>query len=165
MNKTIIGIVIGSLVLGGFVWIARPDEQSNNNSVSATSNGALTVEETNNYDFGTISIAAGTVSHIFKIKNTSEKAVTINKMYTSCMCTTATLLLSGKEFGPVGMLGHGAIPKIDQTINPREEGKVEVIFDPAAHGPAGVGRIQRAVTIENSTGRPVELLFTAIVTP
>lgn len=164
MNKTIIGIVIGILILGGLVWIARPDGQ-NTASVAASSNGSLTVEEASNYDFGSISMAAGKVKHQFKIKNTSSEAVTIGKMYTSCMCTTATLMTGGKRFGPVGMPGHGAIPKINQTINPNEEAIVEVVFDPAAHGPAGVGRIQRTVTLENNSGRPVELMFAAIVTP
>ncbi len=164
VNKTTIGIILGVLAFGGFIWIAKPDGESNN-AVSATSNGTLTVEEANNYDFGTISMAKGIVSHTFKIKNTSEEAVTINKLYTSCMCTTAILSLSGKQFGPYGMPGHGAIPKIDQTISPGKEADVEVVFDPAAHGPAGVGRIQRTITIENNAGTPVELLFAAIVTP
>lgn len=164
MNKTIIGIILGVLVLGGLIWIARPDGQ-NNNVVSAISNGILTVAEANPHDFGTISMAAGEVNHTFKIKNTSKEAVIINKMYTSCMCTTALFVLNGEKFGPVGMLGHGAFPKIDRAINPGEEASVEVIFDPAAHGPAGVGRIQRTVTIENNAGLPVELLFAAIVTP
>ena len=164
MNKTIIGIILGILVLGGLIWIARPDGQSNN-TVTATSNGTLTVEEANNYDFGTISMAAGKVSHTFKIKNTSEEAVMVNKMYTSCMCTTAILSISGKQFGPYGMPGHGAIPKINQTISPGEEADVEVVFDPAAHGPAGVGRIQRTITVENNAGGPVELLLVAVVTP
>ncbi len=174
MNKTIIGIILGVLVIGGLIWIARPaspelqrgesDEQSNN-AVSATSDGALTVEEANNYDFGTISMAKGIVKHSFKIKNTGSQAVTINKIYTSCMCTTASLMVGGKQFGPIGMPGHGAIPRIDQAINPGEEADVEVIFDPAAHGPAGVGRIQRVVTIENNIGQPVELSFSAVVTP
>jgi len=164
MNKTIIGIILGVLVLGGLIWIARPDGQ-NNNVVSATSNGTLTVEEANNYDFGTISMAVGKVSHQFKIKNTSAEAVTVNKIYTSCMCTTAELTIGNKQFGPYGMPGHGVIPKINQTVNPNEEATVEVVFDPAAHGPAGVGRIQRTITIENNAGQPVELLFAAVVTP
>ena len=164
MNKTIIGIGIGILILGGLVWIARPDAQ-NTSSATSNSNGTLTVEEANNYDFGSISMAASKVRHTFKIKNTSNEAVTISKMYTSCMCTTAALAIDGKQFGPVGMPGHGAIPKINQAINPNEEASVEVVFDPAAHGPAGVGRIQRTVTLENNAGRPVELQFVAIVTP
>lgn len=56
-------------------------------------------------------------------------------------------------------------PSINQTINPGEEASVEVVFDPAAHGPAGVGQIQRTVTIENNTGKPLELGFSAVVTP
>jgi len=151
-------------MLGGLIWIARPDGQSSSAS-SATSNDILTVEEANNYDFGTISMAAGKVRHTFKIKNISEKTVIVNKIYTSCMCTTAIFSLSGKQFGPYGMPGHGIISGINQAINPGEEADVEVIFDPAAHGPAGVGQIQRTITIENNAGRPVELLFAAIVTP
>lgn len=164
MNKTTIGIVITVLVLGGFVWLARPNSQNATTS-SATSNGTLTIEEPSNYNFGTISMAAGLVKHQFKVKNTSSETVTITRMYTSCMCTTAELMLGGKQFGPYGMPGHAAAPKIDQVVNPNEEATVEVVFDPAAHGPAGIGRIERAVVIENNAGQPVELLFAAMVTP
>ncbi|MBI4087923.1 DUF1573 domain-containing protein [Candidatus Kaiserbacteria bacterium] len=164
MNKTLIGIVVGILVLGGIIWIAKPDGR-NTASSAASSNGMLTIEEAGSYDFGTISMAAGKVKHQFKIKNTSNGAVTIGKMYTSCMCTTATFMKDGKQFGPVGMPGHDIIPKVNESINPGEEAIVEVVFDPAAHGPAGVGRIQRTVTLENNAGRPVELQFAATVTP
>lgn len=164
MNKTIIGITVGVLAFGGLIWVARPGAESSS-SIPASSNGTLTVEEASNYDFGTISMAAGKVKHTFKIKNTSNEAVGIEKMYTSCMCTTAALMVGGKQFGPYGMPGHGIIPKIGQSIGPDEEATVEVVFDPAAHGPAGVGRIQRVVTLENNAGRPVVLQFAAIVTP
>ena len=164
MNKTFISIVIAVLLLGGLIWLARPDSE-NNKTPSAKSNGVLTVEEANNYDFGTISMAAGKVMHEFKIKNNSRDMVVVNKMYTSCMCTTASLKTNGKQFGPYGMIGHGLIPRIDQTVKPNEEATVEVIFDPAAHGPAGVGRIERVITLENNAGQPVELLFSAMVTP
>src|SRR3989338_9291809 len=165
MSKAIIGIGIAVVVLGGLVWMARPGTQSNSIASPASSNGTLIVEEANNYDFGTISMAAGKVKHTFKIKNTSNEAVVISKMYTSCMCTTATLAIGSKQFGPFGMPGHGATPLINQTINPNEEASVEVVFDPAAHGPAGVGRIQRVVTLENNSGQQVELQFSAAVTP
>ena len=163
MNKITIGVIVAILVLGGLIWIARPDSQSN--TLSTKSNGILAVEEANNYDFGTISMAAGKVNYQFKIKNTSGEAVTINKIYTSCMCTTAALTAGGKQFGPYGMPGHGAIPKIEGVVSPNDEAVVEVIFDPAAHGPAGVGRIQRTIILENNAGQPVELQFAAIVTP
>lgn len=163
-NKTIISIIVGVIVLGGLVWIARPGVK-NTSVAQSSSNGMLSVEEANNYDFGTISMAAGNVTHQFKIKNTSSDSVTVEKMYTSCMCTTATLIANGKQFGPYGMPGHGAIPKIGQVIGVDEEAIVEVVFDPAAHGPAGVGRIERVVVLENNAGEPIELQFVAVVTP
>lgn len=165
MNKTIIGTTLGILVLGGLIWIARPNEQSMSASTIMDNSGPFSVEETARFDFGRISMAQGIVNHRFNIKNTSGVPITIGKMYTSCMCTTASLIIKSTRFGPVGMPGHGAVPSLNQTINPNEEAVVEVVFDPAAHGPAGVGRIQRTVTLENTSGTPVELVFSAIVTP
>lgn len=166
MNKTtIIGIIIAIVVLGGIVWIARPDSQTRNiASLSPNSSGILKAEETN-FDFGAISMAAGKVKHAFKIKNTGSESIVIGKMYTSCMCTTASLIMNGKKFGPYGMPGHGFIPKINESIAPGNEATVEIVFDPAAHGPAGVGRIERSITIENNAGQPLEFGFTALVTP
>jgi len=63
------------------------------------------------------------------------------------------------------MPGHIAVPRINKSLNPGEEAIVEVVFDPTAHGPAGVGTIQRVVTIENNAGEPLELQFSAVVTP
>lgn len=166
MNKTtVIGIAIAIVVLGGIVWIARPNSQTNSTaSLSSNTNGMLAAEEMS-FDFGTISMAAGKVKHAFKIKNADNEPVVIGKMYTSCMCTTAVLLIDGKRFGPYGMPGHGFLPKINEAIDAGKEATVEVVFDPAAHGPAGVGRIQRTITIENNAGQPLEFGFTALVTP
>lgn len=165
MNKTnVIGIVIAVAILGGIVWMARPDSGNNTASLPLSSAGTLKAEETN-FDFGQISMAAGKVKHMFKIKNTGSGPVAIGKMYTSCMCTTAKLMMDNKQFGPYGMPGHGFAPKINETMGPEEEATVEVIFDPAAHGPAGVGFIQRVVYLENDAGGPLELRFSATVTP
>ncbi len=165
MNKTLTGIIIAIFVLGALAWVARPNEKSATASPPTQSSGILSAGTTNSYDFGTISMAAGKVKHEFKIKNTSDAPITINKMYTSCMCTTASLIALGKQFGPYGMPGHGSIPTINEAIDPNDEIIVEAVFDPAAHGPAGVGKIQRTITIENSAGDPVELQFSAMVTP
>lgn len=165
-NKIIIGVIILILAVVGLFWIAASSRSQNNAEKPLTkSSGILTVLESNNYDFGTISMAAGKVNYIFKIKNTGSEAVNIGKMYTSCMCTTATLMKGSEKFGPYGMPGHGLVPKINQKVDPNEEVSVEVIFDPAAHGPAGIGRIERIITLENNAGLPIELLFAATVTP
>lgn len=167
MNKSnIVGFAVATLALVGIIWIAQTKKQDNTNTVpiASGSGGSLTAEEMD-FDFGSISMAAGNVKHSFKIKNADASVATIGKMYTSCMCTIATLEVRGEKFGPYGMPGHGFIPQLNQTVNPGEEAIVEVVFDPAAHGPAGVGRIERAVVIEQDGQRPLELGFTATVTP
>ena len=63
------------------------------------------------------------------------------------------------------MPGHGFIPGINESLNLNEEAIIEVVFDPAAHGPAGVGKIERLVTVEVENGSPVELAFSAFVKP
>ncbi len=165
MNKTFSSIILGVLVLGGLIWVARPNSEKKIPPPLASVNKTLMVLEANNYDFGTISMAAGKVKHEFKIKNTGTSPVNIEKIYTSCMCTTATLAFGAQSFGPYGMPGHGMIPRIDQTLDSLAEATIEVVFDPAAHGPAGIGRIKRVVTVENGAGQPLELEFAATVTP
>ena len=168
MNKIIISAVVAAALLGGIIWFAEPNPQSgnkNNSAIPAQNNGTLIIEGTNNYDFGEISMAAGKVKYDFKIRNSGNEAAVIKKIYTSCMCTTAELMIKGKKMGPYGMPGHGVIPVINQIIDANEEATIEAVFDPAAHGPAGVGKIQRAVIIENNAGDPIELQLTAVVTP
>ena len=116
------------------------------------------------YDFGTISMAKGKVTKIFVLKNNTSEAIMAEKLYTSCMCTQATLLKADERFGPFSMPAHGKIPEINESIGPGQEVGIEIIFDPAAHGPAGVGPIEREVTLETSDGR-FKLKFKAQVAP
>ena len=39
------------------------------------------------------------------------------------------------------------------------------LFDPAAHGPSGLGRIERTVTLESAQAAPLELRMVVMVTP
>jgi hypothetical protein len=117
------------------------------------------------YNFGTVSMAAGKVMRRFTIGNVGQAPLTITKLSTSCMCTDATLVTSSVRRGPFGMPGHMPIPSIRERLAPGEMAQVEVVFDPAAHGPAGIGRTDRTVTIENDAGTPLQLNFTAMVRP
>jgi len=117
------------------------------------------------HNFGNISMAAGKVSKVYWIKNISGDPLTISKLYTSCMCTDATLITKAGKKGPFGMPGHGPTPRIEERLAPGETAQVEVVFDPAAHGPAGIGQTDRVTTIENGGGLPLELRFSAMVTP
>jgi hypothetical protein len=164
-RKIIIGMGMGVVALGALLLYAQPRDNQPSIRDTDAPKGAISVVEASNYDFGAISMRDGKVSTIFKIKNTEGEPIKMSKLYTSCMCTEATLKMAGKTKGPFGMLGHGFIPSFNEILEPEGVAEIEVVFDPAAHGPAGIGKIQRTVTLENNGGRPIELLITANVTP
>jgi len=131
---------------------------------AAPATGGLQARETA-FDFGSISMAAGKVTHRFWFRNESGSEVLIRKIYTSCMCTTATFVKGMKVINSYGMPGHGPLPAVNESLKPGEAAYIDAVFDPAAHGPAGLGPTQRVVTIESDGSRPLELNFAANVRP
>ena len=165
MNKyVIISIIIGTVVmLGGLIWVGQPAD-SNDQDGSGTT--FLLKSEEKLFDFGTISMAKGKVSHEFKVTNESDQPITLKKIHTSCMCTATNFILNQKKYGPFGMQGMGGgVTSANVTINPGESAMAEAIYDPAAHGPAGVGPIDRFIYLEDAFGGRLELEIKALVTP
>ncbi|QQG38268.1 MAG: DUF1573 domain-containing protein [Candidatus Kaiserbacteria bacterium] len=119
------------------------------------------------YDFGTISMKDGLVSRTFTIRNGSDAEVVLSDISTSCMCTNAYLLAGdGVKKGPFGMPGHGApSSKVGERIPSGESRSLEVVYDPNAHGPAGVGSIDRFIYLADETGGQLTLEIKANVTP
>lgn len=129
------------------------------------SSGSLIASE-NDYNFGTINMKDGDVSHRFALKNNSDETVKIGEVSTSCMCTTAYLYDgAGTQKGPFGMPGHGGKSLANMEIGVGEAIELEAVFDPAAHGPQGVGKVKRVINIEtNSQTNPkIQLIFEAEV--
>jgi len=166
-HRTTTWIVVGVVVVmlaavGALIAFSPPSTQSQK---SAVSDSALSAPELA-YDFGTISMAGGKVTKLFTVNNGTPATITARKLYTSCMCTTATLLSGERRVGPFGMEGHGGpIPTINEEIPANQDIQVEVTFDPAAHGPAGVGPIARNVFLETSDGKKLVFEIKAKVTP
>ena len=159
MNRsTIIGIIAIPLIIAGLIALSRLQ------STPSDTPGSLAVVGESAYSFGSISMQDGKVSRDFIIENTGENPVRIISMYTSCMCTEALLAVGSRRAGPFGMPGHTPLPPVNVDLEPGERGTVSVVFDPAAHGPAGVGTIARTVTIESDAGA-VTLSFNATVMP
>jgi hypothetical protein len=159
--KVIISGVVFTAALLGAAWLALTPRTAETSGTST----ALAAVETS-YDFGVISMAKGKVSHTFTLKNESAGSVRIIKIYTSCMCTTATLHTVAGESGPFGMSGMPGVPlsPVNATIAPGEDATLSVEFDPAAHGPEGVGVARRIVYVEAGGQKPVEVSFQATVT-
>lgn len=116
-------------------------------------------------ELGTVSMAAGKVPYQYLIKNTAATPVTINRIFTSCMCTVATLVAGTERKGPFGMPGHGGSNSLKAVLAPGEVATLEVVFDPAAHGPSGLGRVERSVIVESFESTPLELGMSIFVRP
>jgi hypothetical protein len=159
------GLIFIGLVMAVLFFVARVGDKNDARKAAAINQPSLLAAEELSFDFGTISMERGDVQHEFALKNPSAEPITITKLYTSCMCTKAVLIAGDRELGPFGMPGHGFLPSINAKIAPGEAATVRAIFDPAAHGPAGVGAVDRVVYVENSSGAPIELRFSAQVIP
>ncbi len=164
MNNLIRNLIILGIVVVGVVAVMMVSFGGNDGPESSAS--VLQATETN-YDFQTISMKDGLAKHEYKLKNEGDTAVEIQKVSTSCMCTEAYVVADGEEYGPYGMGGHGGASSTGVMVKPGETVTVRAEFDPAAHGPSGVGRAERVIFVEtNSTQSPrVELKFEATVTP
>jgi len=168
-SKTIISFLIIILGIIGLFWWGRSVQKStsaNPSSNLSASALALSALETS-YDFGKISMAQGLVEKIFEISNPTNQDITVERITTSCMCTLSYISTSeGKEKGPFGMVGHGGtVPKANEIIKAGESRVIRVVYDPNAHGPAGVGRIDRFVTLTDTSGGTLQLEIKALVTP
>lgn len=173
MKNVIITIVSTVLVVVALIFATRSGILGDKATTGSVSNGSVSnaVAESLNlevpekfFDFGTISMAKGDVEHVFKIKNTGASPINLVKLYTSCMCTTSYLKVGEYDRGPFGMPGHGIVPKVNKELLPGQEAEIKVVFDPTAHGPSGIGIIERVVYLESSGGT-VEFSFKTNVTP
>ena len=118
------------------------------------------------YDFGMISMANNKVSHIFKISNPTNKDIKVDSLGTSCMCTAAFIInKDGSKKGPFGMPGMGSVPPANEVIKAGDSLEVEAVYDPNAHGPAGVGTIDRFIDLAEEGGAVLRLEIKANVTP
>jgi len=168
-NKITVFIIVIVLIFIGLFFFSQPGKKENKKidtiSETVSSLSLLQVNESP-YNFGSISMRDGNVSKVFKIENKTDVDVFIPNLATSCMCTTAYFLdAGGEKSGPFGMLGMGFVPKLNKTIKAGEAVEVEVVYDPNAHGPAGVGMIDRFVYLSDDSGEKLELEIKANVTP
>lgn len=118
------------------------------------------------FDFGQISMFKGKVNTEFKVTNTTGKDVTITRLTTSCMCTSAYIEGGTATKGPFGMPGHGGpVPPADELVKAGESRVIRVVYDPNAHGPAGVGSIDRFIELSDDAGGVIRFEIKALVTP
>ncbi len=131
---------------------------------SAQEVGAIEIIEAE-YDAGTVSISSGLVEHTFEIKNTGVDNLEISRIWTSCMCTKASLKVGEKESEAFGM--HSNPLFWSQEIAPGETGYLNVSFDPMFHGPTGTGNMVREayLTTNDPNNKKARVKMTINVIP
>lgn len=162
--KIIILIGLAVIGVGVALFFAQPSEHDGMQRDVGGAPNVLQVSS-DNYDFGTISMKNGKVSTVFTVKNLTGNPIQLTKLYTSCMCTISMLKMGGIVEGPFGMPGHGALKTFRHMLEINAEAQLEVTFDPNAHGPAGVGTIEREVTLEGDSGKLATVRIKATVVP
>lgn len=88
------------------------------------------------YDLGDVSQKKGTVATFFEIKNNGKTDLVINRLETSCGCTSASIVYQSEEGPKFHMPGHGINEEVgdwEVAIAPNETAQLKVYYDPNMH--------------------------------
>lgn len=155
-NKVILLIMLVSfLILGGGIFLVSKTSSSPQVEYSLSAK-AWTVESTS-FDWGQIPMYNGLARKTFTIKNTGTDLLKLFNIKTSCHCTVARISIDGKESQNFGMSG---VSSWVGEVKPGKEAKLIAEFDPAYHGPQGVGPITRFVSVETNDKGNQKITFT-----
>ena len=114
--------------------------------------------EQTSYDFGKISQAKGVVFASFNLKNEGGGDLIIDKLNTSCGCTSAAVVYKGLEGPAFTMPGHGQDnPKNwSVAIGQGDRAQLKVYYDPNAHGKQKEDILSITRTVSIFSNDPVE---------
>ena len=147
MNKKLMLILLATLFLiGGGVYLITKGQNTIPDSALPKIDPEEVQVSPETYDIGKVLMKNGFVVREYEIKNNSKNILRIKNIVTSCMCTRAQVVFGDKRSRFYAMEMSGAKnPNIDFDIPAESTAKLVVRFDPAAHGPAGVGPVDRNV--------------------
>lgn len=155
-NKLIITISILTLtILGLGVWLLTKPTPGSQLGTAIASGGKAEVPVAS-FDWGTIDYSGGDVTAEFTINNSGAGPLSLSEVSTSCMCTTAQIIISDPKSPFFGM--HTKSSWVGQ-IPAGGQATLKVVFDPAFHGPSGVGPVTRQVVMKTSDPQNPKLEF------
>lgn len=157
----IIAFITAAVLFGGVFLFSNSKGPA---SVEKTSGAQIQILH-KDFDFKDIKYNGGNATHAFPIKNNGSKELVLANLSTSCMCTHVYLKKGDEKSPSFGMKGHSAASDWKGILKPKEEAEVIVVFDPTAHGPQGIGPVERFVSAEtNDPDNPyVEFAFNGVV--
>lgn len=138
----ILGIITIIVLVGGvFLMPANTKEQISENPQ------AKAYLDHDYYDWGNIDINGPHIQHEFVVKNEGSAELEIANVETSCMCTTAYVVVGDLKSPPFGMHARSAWKG---KVKPGDEAKIIVDFDPLYHGPQAIGPIERLISFNTN---------------
>ena len=144
------------ILIGGVFWLGSSSAPEIKGSQYAKAMASVT-----NGDYGRIPMNNGNVTKEFTIKNTGTDFLKLFNIKTSCHCTKAYVSIENNQSPSFGMDTYSSW--VGEVL-PGKEAKLNVVFDPAYHGPAGVGPISRYVSVETNDQSNSKLTFTVVGT-
>lgn len=103
-------------------------------------------------NLGTISQQDGIVTTEFSLKNEGKSDLVIDKLSSSCGCTSASLVYQGTEGPRFYMAGHGYEEQDNNwkaSVVPGDEATVKVYYDPTVH-PDLTGSVTRTISVHSN---------------
>lgn len=146
-------LTIGVLLGGVYILGAT----TNTAQVVTSQSAKAYVADPTSFDWGNIPMYKGNVTRSFVIKNTGTDILKLYNLKTSCHCTKAYITINGSDSPTFGM---DTLSSWVGEVSPGGEAKLTVLFDPAYHGPGGVGPINRFVSVETNDKANTKLTFT-----
>lgn len=163
MNEKKIILVIAAITIlilsGGVILLSQGGTST---SVTASQNAKATVDQ-KTFDWGKINMKDGNVSKTFTLKSSGTETLKLTNVKTSCHCTKARVKIADTTSPAFGM---DNVSSWIGEVPPGQEAELEVVFDPAYHGPQGAGPVNRLVSIETNDAKNsrIEFSLTALVT-
>ncbi len=166
----IVTFVLFIFLLGAMIFFGLRNARPASDAVGATQDAVVQIEP-EMLDMGTVRQSEGIAERSFTIENKGAAPLRISSLQTSCMCTSVQLVVGEEKSQRFGMAGHGgssAAPRSwSMEIPPGTQGELKVFYDPNAHGPSGVGPVERIITFNTNdiAHQNVEVRIRGIVTP
>src|SRR3989344_4428150 len=137
-KKFIILAVAATIILlaGGIFFLSKT---TNTPQIAASQNAKAFVADPTSFDLGQVSMDKGKVTKVFTIKNTGTDTLKLYNVRTSCHCTTAFVTIDGNDSPSFGMDNLSAWTG---EVLAGKEAKLTAVFDPAYHGPQGMGAVK-----------------------
>ncbi len=154
-KKIITGVVVISVFLV-VIGVYASTKISTPAAVDAKKEGVIVKTETKQFDFGTVKIDSGEIVATYQIKNEGSDTLKLFNISTSCMCTYAQLF-NGTETSP--RFGMGKPSSYVMDVAPGQTAELKAVFDPAFHGPNGVGDISRKIIVSTNDAKNGRLEF------